>query len=358
MPSSSEDGHRLPELSADALRETERHLLSCADCSTRVSRYRQLVSMGLTVATSGGAARRADCPKPEDVDWEEIGAGIWPKLKAKQLIMHAAQCDHCGPLLRAALSVDDEPTAEEDEMLARLVAPSRPAPQARRAPLPQAGPASVWRGFKSWKVLVPAAALILLVGVVIGLPRLSSGPISGTKYAEIAVATHRQHIEGKLPLDVHSTSQQTINEWFKTNSRFPLALPASPATPGEARPFRLEGARIVKVAGKPAAFIGYDVWMPKLQMTPASLIVTRDSVAVASGGMQVNFNKVSFHYATVQGYKVVTWSMHGLTYALVSQETTTQGSCMVCHSALRDRDLSHTPTPLHTSQDPSKSISE
>ena len=58
-------------------------------------------------------------------------------------------------------------------------------------------------------------------------------------------------------------------------------------------------------------------------MTPASLIVTRDSVAVASGGVQVDFKKVSFHYATVQGYPrtVVTWSMHGLTYALVSQET-------------------------------------
>jgi hypothetical protein len=85
--------------------------------------------------------------------------------------------------------------------------------------------------------------------------------------------------------------------------------------------------------------------------------VTLDSVAVASGGVQVDFKKVSFHYATVQGYKVVTWSMHGLTYALVSQETnSTQGACMVCHSAMRDRDLSHIPAPSHTRQDPSESV--
>ena len=357
VPSSSENGHRLPALSADEVGEAERHVRSCKDCSTKVSKYRQFLNMASTVAASDGASPGAGCPH-EDVDWLEVTTRQSPELKAKQLIMHAALCDHCGPLLRAAMSVDDEPTAEEEEMLEQLAAPSRPVEQASRNPLPQPGPPSVWRSFKSWNVFVPAAALILLVGILIGLARLSSGTISGTKYAEIAVATHRQHVEGKLSLEVHSTSQQTINEWFKTNSRFPLALPASPATPGEARPFRLEGARIVKVAGKPAAFIAYDVWTPKLQMTPASLIVTRDSVAVASGGMQVNFNKVSFHYATVQGYKVVTWSMHGLTYALVSQETTTQGSCMVCHSALRDRDLSHTQTPLHTSQDPSKSISE
>jgi hypothetical protein len=52
-----------------------------------------------------------------------------------------------------------------------------------------------------------------------------------------------------------------------------------------------------------------------------------------------------------QGYKVVTWSVHGLTYALVSEEGNgTQRSCMVCHSAMHDRDLSNTPTPLPSSE--------
>jgi hypothetical protein len=78
-----------------------------------------------------------------------------------------------------------------------------------------------------------------------------------------------------------------------------------------------------------------------------SLMVTPDSVAVASGGIAVDYKKVSFHYGMVEGYKVVTWSQHGLTYALVSHEgNNTQGSCMVCHSPMRDRDLTHTPSPL------------
>jgi hypothetical protein len=86
---------------------------------------------------------------------------------------------------------------------------------------------------------------------------------------------------------------------------------------------------------------------PKLKTASASLMVTPDSVAMASGGIEVAFKKVSFHYSTVEGYKVVTWSVHGLTYALVSDEgNSTQRSCMVCHSALRDRDLSQTPAPL------------
>ena len=84
-----------------------------------------------------------------------------------------------------------------------------------------------------------------------------------------------------------------------------------------------------------------------MQPDPVGLIISPVSVAVASGGAEVSFKKVRFHYYSIEGYKVVTWSVHGLTYALVSQEgNRTQRSCMVCHSTMRDRDLSNTPTPL------------
>jgi anti-sigma factor RsiW len=171
---------------------------------------------------------------------------------------------------------------------------------------------------------------------------VSSLPLSGAKFAEFAVSTHRKHAQGNLALDVHSDSQQLLNEWFAAKSPFSLTLPASPAAPGEDRPYRLEGAQMVQVAGKSAVYIAY-----QMQAGLASLVVTPDSVAIASGGVRAAYKKVTFHYGMVEGYKVVTWSLHGRTYALVSQEgNNTQQSCMVCHSAMRDRDLSRTPTPL------------
>jgi anti-sigma factor RsiW len=194
--------------------------------------------------------------------------------------------------------------------------------------------------------MIPAVALVLIVGMVSEM-RSSGTSLSGQKFAEFAVRTHKEHAQGRLALDLHSDSQQALNEWFRVNSPFSLAVPASPAAPGEDRPYRLEGARFVQVGGKTAAFIAYQMQATTKQTGAVSLMVTTDSVAVASGGVEVNFKKLSFHYATVQGYKVVTWSLHGLTYALVSQEeNSTQRSCMVCHSAMRDRDLSQTPTPL------------
>ena len=335
VPSSSETGPEARGLSPDAVREAERHVESCGDCSRKVSKYRQLVNGFSNAAVSQASPPGADCPKDEDVNWHEVAAGLWPELKAMRLITHAALCDHCGPLLRAATSVIDYPAPEEEKRLAELKAPSRPDSVPPRGwPPPQR-----WQ-FMRW--LVPAVALMAMVGLLVTMPRSSRTPLSGPKFAEFAVNTHRQHAQGSLALEVRSDSQQTVNEWFKEKSKFPLVLPASPAAPGEDRPYRLEGARLVQVSGKTAAYIAY-----QMQTGPASLMVTPDSVAVASGGVEVDFKKVSFHYSMVEGYRVVTWSQHGLTYALVSQEgNSTQRSCMVCHSAMRDRDLSHTPTPL------------
>jgi anti-sigma factor RsiW len=324
------------ELSREAVRAAERHVESCASCGRKVSEYRQLVTRrnaAVWVAPDPGS----HCPK--NINWHEVAAGLWPELKTKQLIMHAALCNHCGPALRAATSVDDEATPQEEEVLAQLKVPSRPVD----SELIQAVPKSprLWQRSLQWKIPVPAVALMIIGGVLYaGLS--SPTPLSGSKFAEFAVDTHRQYAQGNLALDLRSDSQQALNQWLKANSQFGLALPGSPAAPGEERPYRLEGARFVSVAGKTAAYLAYD-----MQTGPVSLVVTPDTVAVASGGVELDFQKVSFHYRMVSGYKVVTWSVHGLTYALVSQEgNRKQQSCMVCHSAMHDRDLSQTPTPL------------
>jgi len=199
--------------------------------------------------------------------------------------------------------------------------------------------------------------MALIVGVLIAISWSSRAPSSGKRFAEFAVTTHKQHARGKLALDVHSSSQLELNQWLKAKLPFSVALPASPIESGEERPFDLQGAQLVRLGDKSAAFIAYQEKMPKLQTAAASLIVTPDSVAVASGGIEVDFKKVSFHYLTVEGYKVVTWTAKGLTYALVSEEgNSTQRSCMVCHSAMKDRDLSQTPAPFRREGDLSQHI--
>src|SRR5260370_33104625 len=152
---SPEGEQQLHGLSADAVREAERHVKSCRDCSGKVSKYRQLVNRSSNVVVSEAARPGADCPNDRDVTWHEVAAGLWPELKAKHLIMHAALCDHCGPLLRAATSVDDDPTPQEEKLLAELKAPSRPHLPPEPVP-PPPSPAH----FMRW--LLPTLPLTLL----------------------------------------------------------------------------------------------------------------------------------------------------------------------------------------------------
>jgi anti-sigma factor RsiW len=345
----SKTGEKLSRLSPDGVREAELHLEACEACTRKVSEYRSLMNRLPNEVISEAAPRERDCPRDQDVDWCEVAAGLWPESKARQLIVHAALCNHCGPLLRAATSVDDEPTPEEEKLLAELKAPSRPAVKVGREAIPS-DPLypPVGRRFLRWKVFLPALALVIMVAVLGSRPPSTPRRLAGSQFAEFAVRTHRQRVLGHLALDVQTDSQQALNEWLKTKTQLPLVLPASPTAPGEGQPNRLEGARLVQVGGKTAAFIAYQMPTAQMQKAAVSLIVAPDSVAVASGGVVADFSKVSFHYATLEGYKVVTWSVHGLTYGLVSQEgNSTQRSCMVCHSAMHDRDLTHTPTPLH-----------
>jgi hypothetical protein len=323
----------------EAVREAGLHVESCASCRRRVAGYRQLLDQLLSIVTAAGISPRSDCPNEGDVEWDEVAAGLWPELKAKQLIMHAMLCDYCGPRLREATSISDDPSPQEEALLAILKAPSRPVPKARQEPISPS--TSSWGLFPNWKIIAAALALmIVLVGIIITRLPSSGPPLSGPMFAEFAVRAH-QHSVGSA-LEIRSDSQQVLNEWFKAKVPFFLALPASPAAPFENRPYRLEGAELVPVDSRTAVYIAYQA-----QTGPVGLIVAPDSLAVASGGVEAAFKKVTFHYRMVEGYKVVTWSLNRNTYALVSREgNSTQQSCMVCHSAMRDRDLGQTATPL------------
>jgi anti-sigma factor RsiW len=338
VPSSAEPAHEAADLSREEVREAHLHVRSCLDCGRKVWKYWLLVNR-LSIVGSDAAPPGPDCPGEDDVNWYELASGLWPEFKAAQLIKHAALCDHCGPFLRAATRMEHFPTPGEEQLFEGLRA------KFTTASIPAQASRFSFRQFAKW--LAPVMSLIVIAGIWAARTPTAPRRLSGPEIARFAVTTHRRHAEGALPLELRTDSEQILNQWLSAKSSFALALPSSAEIPEERQPYRLQGARFVPLEEKSAAYIAYQ--MPGSQSASASvsLVVTPETVAVAGGGVEAQFTKVSFHYSRLDGYKVVTWSSHGLTYALVSQEDdTTQRSCMVCHSVMRDRDLSHTSTPL------------
>jgi hypothetical protein len=77
-----------------------------------------------------------------------------------------------------------------------------------------------------------------------------------------------------------------------------------------------------------------------MQAQVISLVVTSVSTSVASGGEETISKGLTFHTHRKEELQVVTWSVHNLTYALVSGvNVPAEQSCAVCHASAKERDL-------------------
>jgi anti-sigma factor RsiW len=181
-----------------------------------------------------------------------------------------------------------------------------------------------------------ALIIVLLVGMFVlyrnqPLPRIN-GP---SDFALMAAETHLRHLRGQLPLEINSAAPQQISAWFHDKLPFAVQLPNYQELSGQKKLYELEGARLVGYKNDYAAYVAY-----QMSKSPISLVITSDRVATPAGGEEIHAKGLTFHYNSIDGLKVLTWSDRGLTYALVSDlEERGQQSCIVCHHGNTDQDF-------------------
>jgi len=197
-------------LSEEALREAQRHIESCQDCDRKVQMHRSAQNAISLRATSGQARRGTNCS--EETEWVRVAAGLLEEDEAKELMRHAAQCGHCGPLLKAAVKgLSDEATPDEEAEVAKLGS-ARPDWQAQMARTlrsaggsrrSQGAAASFWKSVFYWPrpAFVAAAAIILMAAAWVGVRMLrpmSAAQLLAQSYAE------RRSMEVRIPGAKHA----------------------------------------------------------------------------------------------------------------------------------------------------------
>ena len=184
------------------------------------------------------------------------------------------------------------------------------------------------------RTLAAAATVLLLVpGLWVAMQALD--PMRSATFAAVAVDAHQRHQQGRLPLELDTDSPEQISNWFAGKLPFSVQLPDYPEVVGRNKPYRLEGARLVAFRNDYAAYVSY-----RMGQRPISLVMTSSAVAEPTGKVEIPSANLIFHYETIDGLKVITWSHRGLTYALVSDlEERGQQSCLVCHQDMNDRHL-------------------
>jgi anti-sigma factor RsiW len=193
------------------------------------------------------------------------------------------------------------------------------------------------RLISGWSILTAAVLTILLLPVVVWwiAQHKSDSVHAPSDFALMAAETHLRHSRGQLPLEIVSEAPQLISNWFTNKVNFSVKLPNYQESSGQEKLYALEGARLVGYKEDYAAYVAY-----QMKTRPISLVITSDQIARASGGEEINAKGLVFHYDTIHGLKVITWSDRGLTYALVSDlEERGQQSCTVCHQGTKDQDF-------------------
>jgi len=249
----------------------------------------------------------------------------------QQFEAHIAVCAEC----RARL--------ENERRFTALLAQARPlydVPESIRRRVEQLGSRVSRRRVWPWAVGAAVVALVALA-IRIYVPDATHRLLAermppGSEFARLAADTHQRWVRGQLPLEIRSQSPEEISAWFADKVPFNLKLPSFRELPDQPKPYQLEGARLVGFKNDYAAYITY-----RMRNRPISLLVTSETVARPSGGEEIRSQGLVFHFEEINGWKVLTWSDRGLTYALVSDfEERGQASCMVCHpSASEQRKL-------------------
>lgn len=187
------------------------------------------------------------------------------------------------------------------------------------------------RWLPRWTVLAPT---ILTITVCLMLAPHVTREVRAASYVDAAVSTHRSYLGGDLTLGIHSDSPKTVTAWLAGRLPFAFQLPTSQADP-DSPPYRLTGAGLVNYKGCQAAVVTYE----GTRNGKISLLVASTKHAVVAGGDVVDSAGLTFHYRSQAGFKVITWSNHGLSYALVSTISgSARESCLVCHQSMADKD--------------------
>jgi len=257
------------ELQGEERRAFEAHIAACAECYAALERERELVT----------AIRRV---RPLHRSPEEL------RTRIAQLLQQTSTIDS-----------DIQPS------------PSRVIPR-----------------FRPWVAV--AATLIVALGAPL-LWYLTREPerrgSSPSEFALVAVDTHQRYVRGQLPLEIQGHEPEAISRWFADKVPFNLRLPNYPELPNQPKPYELQGARLIGFKQDYAAYVSY-----RLRQRPISLLVTSETIAQPAGGEEIDWHRLRFHFDAIDGWKVLTWSDNGLTYALVSDfEERGQASCIVCH---------------------------
>lgn len=157
-----------------------------------------------------------------------------------------------------------------------------------------------WR--QTWPIAAAAAA-VLVIGSVVGLPDSPSTAYQGAGMLQDVVNLHSQ----ALPSDVQTEAPQDVVRYFQGKTPFPVK-PAQFAEPG----MKFVGARYIKVGAHPAAALYYTRDGRRVTLLVfQSPEITRNAHRTHVGGRELFYHNVGGNVVTIRQHGGVNYAFFG-----------------------------------------------
>lgn len=232
--------------------EVHPHLAVCSTCREQLESLAELDVQLRNLRAGEPVAQNSDCPGAEV--WSEIAGGLTEQDQTLAYLEHASRCDHCGPLLRAAVvqlgGLNQELTDAEREQIARLES-ARPEWQLRLAERisgsPRLGPVSRgswWQRWLSVPRFAAAGATIAVVAAVAWWALAGRGTPGSANELLARAYTDQRTLELRIPGAAYA----------------PLRVQRGPAESFVARPAALLKAEAL-IAGQMASHPDDPSWL-------------------------------------------------------------------------------------------------
>jgi anti-sigma factor RsiW len=183
------------------------------------------------------------------------------------------------------------------------------------------------------RAVVRVLAAALAIGVCWSVFTVWRQRSESVQFTTFAAGTHRKFARSLLPLDLVTANADEVNRWLERRVPFHIVLPNYPAKDNTAKPYHLNGIRLVNYGSRDAAFVAYE-----MNGRPISLLIASADRVKPSGGETAMSGSLAFHFERHDGLQTIAWTDRGLTYALVSDiDAPPEKSCVVCHGSIEER---------------------
>ncbi len=180
------------------------------------------------------------------------------------------------------------------------------------------------RRFYLGRILAAAAAVVFLVGAgawFVLKDHFGSSTLRG--FADLVVADFEHFLEEGKVVQIESADREAVGDWLRRQTALAVALPA----PVDLR-CKLIGGRKCKIDGRPAAFAVYD-----MNGAPVSLVAIAGEHVRLEGMTEVRYDGATLWVDHCRGHTVVAYRRGSLLYAVVSQLSEEEISCLTTGAA-------------------------